>query len=63
VSRTSAFEQAADAVVSGDLATLDELLKKHPDLVHEKSKRTHHVTLLHYVAANGVGGLPAEDAA
>jgi ankyrin repeat protein len=54
VSRTSAFEQAADAVVSGDLATLDELLKKHPDLVHEKSKRTHHVTLLHYIAANGV---------
>ena len=54
VSRTSAFEQAADAVVSGDLATLDELLNKNPDLIREKSKRTHHVTLLHYVAANGV---------
>ena len=54
VSRTSAFEQAADAIVNGELATLDELLKKNPDLVREKSKRTHHVTLLHYVAANGV---------
>jgi len=54
VSRTSAFEQAADAIVNGDLATLDDLLKKNPDLVHAKSQRTHHVTLLHYVAANGV---------
>ena len=54
VSRTSVFEQAADAVVSGDLATLDDLLKRHPDLVHARSQRTHHVTLLHYIAANGV---------
>lgn len=54
LSRTSAFEQAADAVVSGDLATLDALLKRNPELVHARSQRTHHVTLLHYVAANGV---------
>ena len=54
VSRTSAFERAADAVVSGDLATLDDLLRHDPGLVHARSQRTHHVTLLHYVAANGV---------
>jgi ankyrin repeat protein len=54
VSRTSLFERAADAVVSGDLVTLDDLLKRHPDLVRARSQRTHHVTLLHYIAANGV---------
>ena len=54
VSRTSAFEQAADAIVSGDLATLDELLTRNPDLIRARSQRTHHVTLLHYIAANGV---------
>ena len=54
VSRTSIFERAADAVVSGNLATLDALLEKNPQLVHEHSSRTHHATLLHYVAANGV---------
>jgi len=54
VSRTSVFEQAADAVVTGDIATLNDLLGKHPDLVRAHSQRTHHATLLHYVAANGV---------
>jgi hypothetical protein len=54
VSRTSAFEKAADAVVDGDLLVLDDLLKKDPDLVHAHSQRQHHATLLHYVAANGV---------
>ena len=54
VSRTSAFEQAADAVITGDLQTLDELLLKNPDMVHQHSARKHHATLLHYVAANGV---------
>lgn len=51
---TSAFEQAADAVVNGDLATLDALLRRERDLVRARSQRTHRVTLLHYVAANGV---------
>jgi ankyrin repeat protein len=54
VSRSSMFERAADAVVTGDLATLDELLLKNPGLIREHSSRTHHATLLHYVAANGV---------
>ena len=50
----SEFERAADAVVTGDLPKLDALLAGNPRLVHEKSSRQHHATLLHYVAANGV---------
>ena len=48
------FETAADAVVSGDLKTLDALLACSPSLVQARSPRTHRATLLHYVAANGV---------
>jgi hypothetical protein len=48
------FEAAADAVVTGDIETLTELLDEYPDLVHQHSERVHHATLLHYVAANGV---------
>jgi Ankyrin repeats (3 copies)/Ankyrin repeat len=43
-----AFEAAADAVVGGEEAAIDL------DLVHARSTRRHHATLLHYVAANGV---------
>ena len=49
-----AFEAAADAIVAGDLATLKELLRGDPSLVHARSTREHRSTLLHYVAANGV---------
>jgi ankyrin repeat protein len=48
------FESAADAVVTGDIETLDRLLDANPSLVHARSPRTHRATLLHYVAANGV---------
>jgi ankyrin repeat protein len=48
------FESAAEAVVTGDLATLESLLRAHPDLVRARSAREHRATLLHYVAANGV---------
>ena len=48
------FEAAADAVVNGDLATLEALVRRNPDLVHARSLRVHGATLLHYVAANGV---------
>jgi ankyrin repeat protein len=48
------FESAADAIVTGDITTLRKLLQDHPDLVHERSTREHHSTLLHYVSANGV---------
>ena len=47
------FEQAADAVVNGDLATLQELLRRHPDLPYARSQRPHRCTLLNYLGANG----------
>jgi ankyrin repeat protein len=55
-SPTQAFEQAAEAIVTGDLSTLKSLLKKNPTLVRARSTRQHQATLLHYVAANGVEG-------
>jgi len=52
--RTDDFERAADAVVTGDLPTLESLVRRNPALIRARSRRVHHVTLLHYVAANGV---------
>jgi hypothetical protein len=51
------FETAVDAVVDGDLPTLQSLLRDHPELPHARSTRRHHATLLHYVGANGVEGV------
>jgi ankyrin repeat protein len=51
---TTRFENAVDAVVSGDLALLERLLRADPDLIHARSTRPHRATLLHYVGANGV---------
>jgi len=48
------FEQAVDAIVTGDKTTLAYLLKKYPDLVRAHSTRRHQATLLHYTAANGI---------
>jgi ankyrin repeat protein len=47
------FEAAADAIVTGDVATLRRLLAEDPALVRARSPREHRSTLLHYVAANG----------
>ena len=47
------FERAVDAVISGETAKLQELLRQDPQLVRARSPRGHHATLLHYVAANG----------
>lgn len=52
----AAFEQAADAVVNGELATLKELLRLHPQLATARSPRPHHCTLLNYLGANGFEG-------
>jgi hypothetical protein len=52
--RGDVFEAAADAVVGGDLETLDLLLRQQPELLRARSARIHRATLLHYVAANGV---------
>jgi hypothetical protein len=55
------FESAVDAVVDGDLAALQDALRRDPALVRARSSRVccfdppaHRATLLHYVAANGV---------
>jgi ankyrin repeat protein len=48
------FEAAADAIVSGDIRTLEKILAEDPGLVTARSQRAHNATLLHYVAANGV---------
>jgi len=53
-SPVSKFELAADAIVSGDLATLKKLLSKDGELAHARSTRVHRAPLIHYVAANGV---------
>jgi len=57
------FESAVEAVVNGDLATLQALLRDHPELIRARSTRrtpydpsAHTATLLHYLAANGVEG-------
>ncbi len=55
------FEAAVEAVVDGDLPTLESLLRADPELVRARSRRVTHfdptvhgAMLLHYVAANGV---------
>ena len=55
-SLVSQFESAVEAVISGDLATLEQLLRLNPELIQARSARRHHATLLHYVGANGVEG-------
>jgi len=55
-SLNSEFETAADAVVTGDVATLRAMLQANPDLVRARSAREHGATLLHYIAANGHEG-------
>src|SRR5262245_6600945 len=50
------FEVAVDAIVSGDIATLHDLLRANPKLVDLRSSREHGGTLLHYVSADGVEG-------
>lgn len=53
-SSDSKFEQAADAIVSGDIDTLRGLLDENPGLIRQRSSREHRSTLLHYVSANGI---------
>ncbi len=52
----SRFEAAADAIVHGDMAALERLLRDEPELVRVRSRREHAATLLHYVSANGIEG-------
>lgn len=55
-SSVARFESAVEAVINGDAATLERLLREHPELVHARSTRQHRSTLLHYVGANGIEG-------
>lgn len=48
------YEAAADAVATGDLQALGALLDRDPSLVRSRSAFSHHATLLHLVAANGI---------
>ncbi len=48
------FEAAVDAVVTGDLELVKDLLTQQPELARARSSYGHRATLLHYVAANGV---------
>lgn len=52
----SNFERAAEAIITGDLKTLESLLRKNPALIRARSTRERRATLLHYVSANGVEG-------
>jgi len=53
-SPVSQFESAADAIIGGNIGTLETLLRENPGLVRMRSTREHRSTLLHYVSANGV---------
>ncbi len=53
-SPVTTFETSVEAVINGDIATLERLLRENPGLVRERSMRVHRATLLHYVSANGV---------
>lgn len=48
------FEAAVEAIINGDEAALERLLRDDPGLVRARSPRRHHAMLLHYVGANGV---------
>lgn len=57
------FELAAEAVISGDAATLSSMIAANPELVRARSTREtchdpciHRATLLHYIGANGIEG-------
>jgi ankyrin repeat protein len=50
------FEAAAEAIITGDVATVKRLLRQNPELARARSAREHNATLLHYVSANGVEG-------
>ena len=53
-SKVARFEAAADAIVTGDIATLERLLREDPSLIRARSTRKHRATPLHYAGSNGV---------
>src|SRR5262245_24526482 len=55
-SQVARFETAVEAVITGDVTLLAQLLEADPTLIHTRSLRTHHSQLLHYIGANGIEG-------
>jgi hypothetical protein len=55
-SSVSQFESAVEAIISGDVATLQSLLRDNPELIQARSTREHGATLLLYVGTNHVEG-------
>jgi hypothetical protein len=53
-SKISLFENAVEAIISGDIETLKNILEAEPDIIRARSTREQRSTLLHYVSANGV---------
>jgi hypothetical protein len=53
-SPVSNFENAVEAIISGNVRLLKKTLQDDPGLVWARSTRDHRSTLLHYVSANGV---------
>lgn len=49
-----AFETAVDAILAGNVAALQSLLRSNPALVRQRSAFGHRSTLLHYIGCNGV---------
>ncbi len=54
VSVVGRFEEAADAIVKGDIPALEWLLRSRPELIRARSERRHHAMLIHYVGPNGI---------
>ena len=51
-SLVSQFESAVEAIITGDVDTLQMLLRNNPELVRVRSMREHAATLLLYLGAN-----------
>lgn len=52
----TAFEDLIDAMLAGDLKTLQNTLQNKPEWVHHLSHYPHKATLLHYTGSNGIEG-------
>ena len=48
------FDNAIDAIISGNVKVLRNILLYNPQIVHQVSSAEHQASLLHYVSANGV---------
>jgi ankyrin repeat protein len=51
---TNNFETAVDAIVNGNIGTLQSLLQQQPELIRMRSTKPHQAMLMHYIGANGV---------